>query len=387
MIDKLIIRDILASEDEKGWKVCADVGGDNVWFRTPFSGTAKACAEPFIAVALLEAMYTGQDIQVDSKFPVSRRFVESLADLQGVFHLWNRELKLINLEATIHTQWNESGRVGSFFSAGIDSSHTLCRHMDEITHLVLMDAFDDPGSEEEWQTYVRQQSVFAKKIGKQLIPVTTNVRQYAYEKRISWEFMHGCVLSTVGNLFGFDKVYVPSSYTYLDLFPWGSHPITDPMWSTESMRVIHDGAGQRRWEKVRTVMTNQQILDNIHVCWRQKVGNCGECPKCVRTMIALYLLNRRAKSIPDFNGLLHLKRLKAMDSHDAVFLEDAALAAKTVGDKSVHRKLARYLRQYRILLFIENMDKALLGGFMRKIYRRLRKPKWLNYRVTLGPKN
>lgn len=368
-------------------QISADVGGEQIWFQMPHEVPLLLSAEPFIAAALLEAMYTGQDIEVDCSVAVSRQLAENLTDLQAVFHCWNDELKIVGIHASLLGEGKKFGRVGSFYSAGVDSSFTLCRKMSEITHLMLMDVFDGQALGYEWESLVERQSQFVDALGKRLIPIRSNVRNYAEGKKISWDFMHGLIISSIGSFFGFDRVYVPSSHTYRELFPWGSHPLTDPMWSTESMRVIHEGAGARRWEKVKSLTQHQRMLDNLHVCWRTKIGNCGECPKCIRTMLALHLLGARSKAIPEYTHATELHQLKTMDDHGAVYLVDAMVAAKATGNHTIYRKLYWYHKQYQLLGILEHIDRGILGGVVRKLYRTIKKPDWLDSRVALGAKN
>jgi hypothetical protein len=53
-----------------------------------------------------------------------------------------------------------------------------------------------------------------------------------------------------------------------------------------------DGADMSRFEKTRLVAAWDAGLQNIKVCTRNWPGaNCGECEKCLRTMLALTALN------------------------------------------------------------------------------------------------
>lgn len=386
MDQTLVIKNILMLEDGVSRTISADIGEDNIWFKVSREIPMQLCVEPFIAVALLEAMCTGKNIEVVDDIKVSKQFFEGLIEIQTIFRCWNQDLRIIDVLAEIKSEQECSGEIASFFSAGVDSSHTFCRHLEGITHLVIMDVFDDACSSEEWQSYIQKQRVFAQSFDKVLLSIQSNVRQYSEDKSISWEFMHGPVLCSVGNLFGFDKVYVPSSSTYDELHPSGTHPLTDPMWSTESMKVIHDGCGDRRWEKVRYLMGYQTILDNLQVCWRSKVTNCGECPKCIRTMLSLHLLGGFSKPLPKYNDIRQLKMLKAIDRVGEIYLEQSKEMALLAGDQKIHRKLYFYHRQYQLQLFLEYTDKLLLGGLLRRLYRATKKPKWRNARVSLGAK-
>lgn len=380
MTQPLSISRLKHEVDAQGEKVSAWVGDTEIWFRTPPGTGMTARIEPFIAAALLEAMVSGADIQLPQNAPVSQRLLESLKSLQAIYHGWNKKLSRVAIHAEADANLNKPARVGSFYSAGVDSSYSFLRHSDEITHLITLDAFDDPVPEEIWQRYIARQSAFAQSFGKSLLPVTTNVRQFSEQRRISWEFMHGLILASVGNILAMGRIYIPSSYTYRELFPWGSHPLTDPMWSTESCEVIHDGAESQRWEKVRAITADQKVLDNLHVCWRSKTSNCGRCPKCVRTMAALHLLQAKTDVFPAYQGVAELK---SVDAHEVAFLRDAIMAAQATGNAEISRKLGWLLKKYELLQLVEAVDKTLLGGLVRKTYRRIKKPKWLNARVTL----
>lgn len=380
------INDFRVDEENGERIISAWVADERVWFALPIDVPSRLAVEPFLAVALLEAMYQGEDIQIDKSYQISTQVAESLEDLQSIFHCWNPELKIIKIDAATSTQRQESNCVGSFYSAGVDGSSTLLRHFDEITDLILMDVFDGDITPQEWKVLVENQRAFLSVMGKRLLSIRTNARKFAEKRLISWDFMHGLVISSIGSFFNFSKLYVPSSHTYRELFPWGSHPLTDPMWSSESTRVVHEGAGLRRWEKVKEITQSQQMLDNLHVCWRTKIGNCGECPKCIRTMVALEILGARSNALPKYSGTHQLSKLKAMDDHGAVFLSDAMEAAKNRMHKNIHRRLWWYQKQYQLLGLIEHFDRSLLGGTLRKLYRALRKPDWLQLRVALGPK-
>jgi hypothetical protein len=85
-------------------------------------------------------------------------------------------------------------------------------------------------------------------------------------------------------------VYIASTYSYADLHPWGSHPLLDPLWSTEAVQIVHDG-GETRVDKLRLLVQYPDVLARVRVCW-ENLGNynCGLCEKCVRTMLGLRAL-------------------------------------------------------------------------------------------------
>ena len=370
---------------------CMEISGyindDRIYSRVPDKFSLNLKAEWLIAVALLEAMYTNQSICVDSDIPISKKLLESLGELQLIYSCWNPDLRVVDIDASVSDSCEPYEFVGSFFSAGVDSSHTLMRHIDELSHLVMFRCFDFGNDQSSWESRLDLQSDFAGSIGKKIIPVETNVRDWADEKGISWEFIHGLFLSSIGGIFGMKRMYIPSSHTYAELFPWGSHPLSDPKWSTESTTVVHDGAGFRRGAKMKDLLSKPLLADNLQVCWRSTYTNCGQCPKCVRTMVAIKLLGGEAKSLPPLVNIKGLKVLKATDESGATFLEDAMVLANNAGNLEVYKLLRRYYCRFKISLILPLIDRYLFGNFFRHIYRRLFKPNWLNYRVTLHGHN
>jgi len=389
--DALVIRDLSESIVD-GWnEVSAEVDGERVFYRSPTRYSLARRVEPFVGIALLEAMARNVDIRIDSTVSISARLHNALPQLQAIFKCWNSRLHNVNVHAPMDSLEPAYERVASFYSAGVDSSHTLCRNIGDITHLVMLSGFDEGNDDEgndrsSWLQGIQRQDTFARSIGKELIPVESNARQWTRQRKIIWEFAHGLILSSMGPLLRAKRLYVAASHTYSELFPWGSHPLTDPLWSTESTEVIHDGAGFRRGEKMRDLCGNQVIVDNLKVCWRSSHENCGICPKCVRTMTALYLLNGTSRALPPLRDLSLLKHFRATDESGATFLEDAMILAKESGNRTALKTLRRKYRRYQMSKVIPMLDRYALGGVLRRLYRRVMKPKWLTWRaIPRGP--
>ena len=101
------------------------------------------------------------------------------------------------------------------------------------------------------------------------------------------------MLASIGHLLYpiVSKIYIPATYSY-HMLPCGSHPLLDPLWSTESIQFVHDGFDATRVAKAKLVSTYDQALKSLRVCWDNPCDgacNCGVCEKCIRTMINLYV--------------------------------------------------------------------------------------------------
>jgi hypothetical protein len=113
---------------------------------------------------------------------------------------------------------------------------------------------------------------------------------------------HGAALAAVAHALApnHGKVYIASSQSYANLHPWGSHPLLDPLWSSEAVQIVHDG-GETRMNKLRVLVQYPEVLARLRVCWENPGSyNCGLCGKCVRTMLGLYALGvEHCAAFPD----------------------------------------------------------------------------------------
>jgi hypothetical protein len=193
----------------------------------------------------------------------------------------------------------------------------------------------------------------------------------------------GLILASMGSLFKCKRIFIGSSHTYNQLVPWGTHPLTDPMWSTESTEIIHYGAGFDKGEKMIDLCKNQNILDNLQVCWYYPHRNCGECVKCVKTMTQIYLLEASSKALPELDNLNKLSIFRNSAGDTGAFpLEDLVALAKNVQNKKVQRIMRNHLRRYHMLQTIVMVDRFLLGGRFRRTYYRVKNPRMLNEHVS-----
>jgi hypothetical protein len=182
--------------------------------------------------------------------------------------------------------------VACFFSGGVDSCYSALRHDEEVTHLIFVvgvDAFDPSSARAEAGLEAARSAAAA--LGKELVEVTTDV-QVLSELFATRPWCRGPALGAVALALqpNFRHVLVPASFTYADVFPWGLHPLLDPLWGTESLELQHDGAEATRVEKIRRVAHSDAALAHLRVCNKQGATmNCGRCRKCLGTMLGLRL--------------------------------------------------------------------------------------------------
>ena len=270
---------------------------------------------------LTAAMRSGQDLVVDE--PVSPRMLAGARHVADIFSLWREDLRRVAIEAPAraHDPPTPERAVAAFFSAGVDSFHTVLRHRDEITHLLFIHGVFDVFVRDEHDVAVARRA--ADELGVPLVEVTTTARDFTDAWDVVVSYSHGVILAAVALLFEatFGTVLIPSSFSYKTMANWGTHPLIDPLWSTESLRIAHDGAEATRPMKVREVAESEVAMRHLRVCHgaRRSTGaptatehlNCGRCEKCVRTMINLRAVGAldRCETLPDDLDLASVRSL------------------------------------------------------------------------------
>lgn len=295
----------------------------------------RESADAFVPALLIPCMHRGEALEIVP--PVSTKLFSGLDTIQNIQSQWWPELRRVEVAAnqTDGVEGRLPARAASFFSGGIDSFYTCLKHAGNaepvhtppLTHLVHMAGVERPLDESvdarDLHDDIRRA---AAHYGLDVVIGRTNIRSIF---RLSWSrYYHGAGLSAIGHSLasGFSRVYIPSTHTFRDLFPWGSHPLVDPLWSSEQMEIVHDGCEVTRVEKTARVAADAFALEHLRVCLHNGAGpgNCGRCKKCIRTMVALEVLGvlPHAKSFParlpdGFDRLLPLG-----EESDRAFVEE-----------------------------------------------------------------
>ena len=312
--------------------------------------------EAFLMVALLPAMKRGGTVIAEGK--VSRRFLDALQTIMDIYCSWDASLQRVEIRGILpmNAAAPQEERVGTFFSGGVDSFYTLLKHRDEITDLIHVQGFNLFSEDRAIQ---RRTSKTIQKIGsslgKHVIEVKINLFRFlfSYFSRDFGTLTHGVELVSVGHVLSsfFKRIFIPSSHTYNDLFPWGSHPLLDPLWSTETLEFIHDGCEATRIEKVARLSKCDIALQSLQVCvspHAKGAYNCGLCEKCLRTMINLELVGALDRCAT-FDAHLDSKRVAKLvvldTSARAYTKENLKALEQSNGDQRLRKALRRILNR------------------------------------------
>lgn len=332
---------------------CGDSSSKEIWYRFS-SGPISDTHDFLLPVCLVPAMTNQSSLKVPGQ--ISAQLLRGVENIQQVFKTWNSKFTILEVETDGISQKRAEpgGKVASFFSGGVDSAYTLLKHLDEIDSIIFVHGFDIPLANQalraEASTAIK---TIARKLGKAIIEVETNLREFS-DLYARWgEDYNGAALAGIALLLSpqFRKIYIAASHTYKDLFPWGSHPLLDNLWSTESVQIVHDGCGANRVEKTALIANNDVILEHLRVCWENRRGayNCCECEKCLRTMINLKAIGALERCRA-FNRPLNLSlvaRIEISDENTKVFVEEnlKAIAASN-SDPALAQALRKCLAGY-----------------------------------------
>ena len=351
------------------------------WYELPAeyaSSLAADRADAFLVGMQSLAMLLHEDITVEA--PVSARLVRGLQEYQRAFAQWFPDRRPAEIQHDGFAPELSTGTgTGTFFSGGIDSFHTLWSHLGDrepnpayrITHGLYLDGFDT----DEIRTAGYDESMEAFRslldgLGVELIPIRTNLKDFVHEDTTGWQKGYGSLLASNALLMQglLRRCYVPSGGTYSpDHFTEGSNPLTDPLLSTETLEIIHDGAWATRIEKTFAIAAWPATYDHLYVCFGRGEGagleNCCRCEKCIRSMIALELagtLDRYSTfPTPLESGDIRRWKMPYFDVTEC-FAQDLYETAQRVGRADVARDLRLMLLNHRIRF-------SALGRLLRRL--------------------
>jgi len=283
---------------------------DYLWFRVPnlYAKYTNTQSDAFLVSGLLGGMYLGEDIQVRGS--VSPRLAYHLEEYQFVLNfLYPKEVHLVTIEYEKLEQLPvQPMAVGTTFSGGVDSFFALLKHAPEnqpslehrITHALFIDGFDIVQKDKQrYQALYKRYKEALESIDIELIPLQTNVVSVIIPRLRFPRFYSPALVGSSMILAGLFKRFIISNswdYYQLQTQSHGSNPLSDRLFSTESLEIDHFGANYRRVEKVEAISDWKLAQEHLRVCGTpfldEKSLNCSRCGKCLRTMIPIYAMGK-----------------------------------------------------------------------------------------------
>jgi hypothetical protein len=268
----------------------------HLWYRVPaeYGSRLTSSLDPFVVATIFMAMLRGTDLRVHGE--VSPSLLRNLEAFQLIWTRWRptsyTKIEIIADAEREQPRAEESAGDIVAFSGGIDSSFTAFSHTSggrgrlnrTIKSGMLM-------QKELFKPPYQDLKAMLSSLGIELIPVATNADDFKPNNIPGNPLpLDHFVPITISCLMLFQGTYraglFASSEPYQALVtPWSTHPLTDPLLSSDSFSVIHDGAEFTRTEKTTYLVDWPEALSSLQVCWQEEGANCGKCRKCIRTIL------------------------------------------------------------------------------------------------------
>ncbi len=294
------------------WEDCNRPAMD-VYFATDnaFAESLSCNPDAFLVGCILPAMHHSEArIWIDSE--ICPELQNGLETAMAWFRQWyyGPERNTVRIETRTRPTPSmpcRPPRAALFFSGGIDSLAALRanRLRVPLEHpgsfkdglLIYGQNVESDQRQETFRQAVAELSATAMDAGLELIPVYTNLRDLENHGPFFTMF-HGAILGAVAHAFArrLTEVTIAASDSIPAMAllkdqiigPYGSHPLVDPNYGSAELRIRHAGITLSRVEKTRLIAGWESALQGIKVCGPNWPGkNCGQCPKCVLTMLDL----------------------------------------------------------------------------------------------------
>ncbi|MBR3412761.1 MAG: hypothetical protein IKG81_08730 [Bacteroidales bacterium] len=284
-------------------------------------------ADSYLLLVLQWAMKSGQDIRVEA--PVSPRLLFNINNtIQPLFEKMLVGSKQVRIDAQTMTEPQYDGKaVGCCCSLGVDSFCSFLKHNGDdvpkdyrVTHLTLFNSgqlgyIDMKGTEQNFRNTIQSLQPFVEETGLPFVAIDTNLSEFYVDTGIKItnndiDRTISCALA-LQKLFGkyvFSSSYSAEHFTITNDDEAHIEAVFTPLLGTDNMEVILSDPVMTRVEKTRYISQFPITTKYLDVCWagqmangkykengtnllkNKKKTNCGQCGKCLRTMLTLDLL-------------------------------------------------------------------------------------------------
>ena len=294
------------------------------------------------------------------------------------------------------------GRHAGMLSCGVDSLAMLrlnhARYTDTHPHrisaAIAIKGFDCVTPTQQAQLLERAHAV-GKAAGIEVLDVGSNiaeVAQWPHPTRPVAEFSrreyHACILVAAayalsGHISSVSIAAMGVSPEVMFRQAWGSHPLIDPLYGSSSMRVFHENGTMLRFEKLRIVTEWDVGLKNLLICsnWARTELNCGQCSKCVRSMLEFIALGKlesspfRGRSVSAASILSMQVPTELAESAWQVLVSPLEAVGRYDLARAVQQIIREYHKRRRVKAVKErakDLDARYLGGLAVRLNRFVR---------------
>lgn len=375
----------------------------DLFFETQIAHAQDLTCNPhaFLLACLMPAFCHGEKrIMIDA--PIAPEMLEGAKTAMGwIRHWWYDSSKpVMRIEAGTGTGdgvAKKESRTGMFFSGGVDSLATLRANRSAFSEdhpwfikdgLIVFGLETD--QEDSFQHVLSAISGPSGDAGLNLIPVYTNAR-YLDSDWMFWERKsHDAIFASIAYAFTnrFSDIVFASTYDIPSVQPAGTHPLLDLAYSSSQLIIHHDSVSLSRLDKIKLIADWEEAFQSIRTCNQSKLYehgrmNCGQCIKCIRTMLELEALGllKRNKAFPsrDITPELILPVVEIYKTTVDFFRELITPLRKQSRDdlaEIIQKKINAYERQKEFIdlkaafrAIVKGYDARLFNGSLLKLKR------------------
>lgn len=278
--------------------------------------------------------------------------------------------RIIKIEASLDSNiYNIAKAVGTGISCGVDSLYTISKHINRkekefnITHLTFFNAGASGkyGGEEARKLY-RERMKFAKQFAEEnnlkFVSVDTNMNEFLM---MDHEMTHtfrslACVL-LMQKLFS--KYYYSSGLefdeTRIAEYDSACYDILNVQClSTEDTTFYSTGMESTRIGKVKEIVKYVPSYEHLNVCIFED-KNCGECEKCIRTLLELDSIGK----LDLYNKVFNIQNFNKNKNKYLIFMLKK-MRQKNIFYKEIYREYKKRRKNIpiylKIISFIPNKE-------------------------------
>lgn len=346
----------------------ASVQGETLFWELPETVDVEPRGEAFVCALLPIAMRTGTPIELPDELPIDATFQANIDRLQAVFTRWYPGLSPVTIRGTVAPRSVTPSRRVAGYSGGVDSSYTVDSLAPLLDGALLIDGIEYRNEAPVLFAQVRSTLAEALAPRLPLMVVRTNVKTFGRNLGAQWSMALGGAIASAVHAAGFAEYHLAASNTWENLRPYGSHPLTDPLWSGSGMVIHHHGAELRRIDKLRHLKGVPELLSRLRVCFQGDEYNCGKCQKCVMTMTGLRVVEATSSAIPPLTDPRLLRHVTI--EHDGDLVDWAEMLVPDLGERDpvLRRELSRLVRRYQWRQVAQKVDALATGGRFRKFF-------------------
>ncbi len=291
------IKHVQLEKKGRTYRISAEVNGEPLWFESEDAPLSPS-PEAFANALLVPAMIQGTNLEFTD--PLCNEWLENSNKLMKIYNDWfDWEIISINSPKAEPSIIDRGNKIALCFSGGVDSFHSLFTYPKEISYLVMVHGYDIALSDTKGADIVFNHiKGVADEIGLPAIKITTNYRHHGITGK-KYRYSFEGALAAISNLItDINELVISSDYSReaLQNFNACSHWMTAPLRSTKETNFTHYGDTFTRDEKLRQIAKKPLLKKHLRVCqenlkpsfhFSSDALNCGECDKCIRTIISL----------------------------------------------------------------------------------------------------